>query len=91
MHSVHSRPWRYTSNLDLKRNNTVLPMATHPGSYRRPRTHIQHTHSNISVHAHKPQQIIKTLTETGWGKQKETLMATYKTVKRPALEYAYSI
>ena len=27
----------------------------------------------------------------GWGKQKETLMATYKVVMRPALEYASSV
>ena len=32
--------------------------------------------------------MIKALTATGWGKQKETLMATYKAVMRPALEYA---
>ena len=37
---------------------------------------------NISVQAHKPLQIIKALTATGWGKQKETLMATYKAVMR---------
>ena len=41
--------------------------------------------------AHKPLQIIKALTATGWGKQKETLMATHKEVMRPALEYASSI
>ena len=28
---------------------------------------------------------------TGWGKQKETIMATYKAVMRPALEYASSV
>ena len=33
----------------------------------------------------------KALTATGWGKQKETLMATYKAVMRPALEYASSV
>ena len=49
-----------------------------------------HIH-NISVQAHKPLQMIKALTATGWGKQKETLMATYKAVMRPALEYASSI
>ena len=41
--------------------------------------------------AHKPPQMIKTLTVTGWGKQKETLLATYKAVMRPALQYASSI
>ena len=53
-------------------------------------TYSIHIH-NISVQAHKPLQMIKALTATGWGKQGETLMATYKTVMRPALEYASSI
>ena len=50
-------------------------------------THNTHSHS-ISVHVHKPLQIIKALIATGWGKQKETLMVTYKAVMRPAVEYA---
>ena len=37
-----------------------------------------------------PPQMIKALTATGWGKQMETLMATYKAVMIPALEYASS-
>ena len=53
-------------------------------------TYSIHIH-NISVQAHKPLQMIKALTSTGWGKPKETLIATYKTVMRPALEYASSI
>ena len=44
-------------------------------------TYSTHIH-NISVQAHKPLQIIKALAVTGWGKQKETLMATYKAVMR---------
>ena len=84
----------YKSNLDLKLNNTVLRMATHPkvlGITLDPKfTYSTHIH-NISVQAHTPLQMIKALTATGWGKQKETLMATYKAVIRPALEYASSI
>ena len=68
-------------------------MATHPkvlGLTLDPKlTYSTHIH-NISVQAHKPLQIIKALTATGWGKQKETLMATYKAVMRPAL-YASSV
>ena len=88
MHSVHSIPCGITSNLDLKINNTALPMATHPQilnltldpklTYR---THIH----NISVHAHTPLQIKNH--RTGWGKRKEILIDTYKAVMRPALEY----
>ena len=69
-------------------------MATHPkvlGLTLDPKlTYSTHIH-NISVQAHKPLQIIKALIATGWGKQKETLMATYKAVMRPALEYASSV
>ena len=69
-------------------------MATHPkvlGLTLEPNlTYSTHIH-NISVHAPKPLQILKVLTATGWGKQKETRMATYKTVMRPALEYASSV
>ena len=87
-------PAEYTSNLDLTINNKALPIATHPnvlGFTLDPKlTYSTHIH-NISVQAHKPQQIIKALTTTGWGKQKETLMATYKAVMRPALEYASSV
>ena len=69
-------------------------MATHPkvlGLTLDPKlTYVTHIH-NISVHAHRPLQIINALTATGWSKQKETLMATYKAVMRPGLEYASSI
>ena len=69
-------------------------MATHPnvlGLTLDPQlTFSTHIH-NISVQSHKPLEMIKTLTATGWGKQKETLMGTYKAVMRPALEYASSI
>ena len=84
-------PAKYNSNLDLKINNTALPMAMHPKllGLTLP-TYSTHIH-NISVHADKHLQIIKALTATGWGKQKETLMATYKAVMKPALEYASSI
>ena len=87
-------PAEYMSNLDLTINNKALPMATHPkvlGLTLDPKlTYSTHIH-NISVQAHTPLQIIKALTATGWGKQKETLMATYKAVMRPALEYASSV
>ena len=88
----------YKSNLDLKINNNALPMATHPkvlGLTLDPTltysTHIHNISISTSTQAHKPLQMIKTLTATGWGKQKDTLMATYKAVMRPTLEYASSI
>ena len=84
----------YTSILDPTINNKALPTATHPkvlGLTFDPKlTYSTHIHT-ISVQVHKPLQIIKTLTATGWGKQKETLMATYKAVMRPAVGYASSV
>ena len=53
-------------------------------------TYSTHIH-NISVQAHNPLQMIKTLTATGWGKQKEAIMVTYKAAMRRAREYASSI
>ena len=89
-----SDPAEYKNNLGLKINNTALPMATHPQilglTLDQKLTYSTHNH-NISIHAHKPLQIIKTLTTTGWGKKKRTLVVTYKAVMRSALEYASSI
>ena len=69
-------------------------MVTHPicmGLTLDPKlTYSTHVH-NISVQVHKPLQMIKVVTATGWGKQKETPMATYKAVMRPVLEYLSSI
>ena len=80
-------PAEYKSNLDLKINNTALPMAMHLkvlGLTLDPKF-------TFTISQYKPMQMIKAFTATGWGKQKETLMATYKAVMRPALEYASSI
>ena len=87
-------PAECKGNLNLGINNTVLRMAMHPGvlglTLDPKLTYSIHIHS-ISVQAHKPLQMIRALTAAGWGKQKGTLMATYKAVKRPALEYDSSI
>ena len=87
-------PAEYNSNLGLNINYKALPMALHPkilGLTLDPKltynAHIQ----NIATHAQKPLQVIKELTGTTWGKQKKTLVATYKAVMRPTLEYASSI
>ena len=81
----------YKSNLDLKINSTSLPMATNVlGLTLDPKLDTAHIH-NISVQPHKPLQMMKTLTATGWGKQKEILMATYNAVMRLSLEYASTI
>ena len=94
MHSVHAGPCRIYEQSGPYNKQQSTTQATHPkvmGLTLDPKlTYNTHIYT-ISVHAHKPLQIIKALTATGWGKQKETLMATYKAVMRPALEYASSI
>ena len=65
-------------------------MSTHPTvmglTLNRKLTYSTHIHT-ISVEAHKPLQILKSTHSNRWGKQNETLMATYKVVMRPALPY----
>ena len=41
--------------------------------------------------ARKTINILKVLTSTKWGKHKETILATYKAITRPVLEYASTI
>ena len=76
-------PAEYKSNLDLKISKTALPIATHPnvlGLTLDPKpTYSTHIH-NISVQEHKPLIMIKTLTATGWGKQKKTLVVTFQAI-----------
>ena len=58
------------------------------GSYLRPTTHIQHTHSqhlNACTHTSTNN---KSTHRSSMGQTKKTLMATYKAVIRPTLEYA---
>ena len=89
-HSVHARPCRIYEQSGPKNTQQCTTHGNAPkgsGSYLDPKL----PSTTYSVHAHKPLQIIKALTATGWGKQKEALMATYKAVMKPALEYASSI
>ena len=86
-------PAECKSMLDLKINNTALFMAMYPkvmGLTLAPKLTYRTPIYNISVHTHESLHI-KKLTATGWGKHKETLMATYKAVMIPAQEYASSI
>ena len=50
-----------------------------------------YTAHTFTTSQYTPLQMIKALTATGWGKQKETHMVTYKAVMRPAQEYASSM
>ena len=91
MHSVHSRPCIIYEQSGPKTTQQCITHGNAPkdsGSYVRPKTQIQHTHPQ---HLSTRTQTSTNHKSSRLGKQKETLMATYKAVMRPALEYASSI
>ena len=86
-------PADYKNNLDLEINNNSLPMETHPnvlGLTLDPKLTYNTHYSHLNIRTQSPINN-KPCTATACGKQKEALMANYKAVMRPALEYASSI
>ena len=87
-------PAEYTAQLNLKINNTNIPTVKHPkvlGLTFDPKLnfakHIEITKDKAS----KTINLLKSLSATSWGKQKETLLTTYKTLTRPVIEYANTV
>jgi retron-type reverse transcriptase len=87
-------PAEYTAQLNLKINNTNIPTVKHPkvlGLTLDPKLnfakHIEITKDKAS----KTINLLKSLSATSWGKQKETLLTTYKTITRPVIEYANTV
>ena len=84
-------PAEYKTILNLTINNTIIPTVKNPKILGL----TFDTKLNFGKHikitkekADNANKIVKTLTSTSWGKQKETLIATYKAIVRPILEYA---
>ena len=87
-------PAEYSAQLALQIDNTTIPTVKNPkilGLTFDPKLnfgkHIQETTGK----AQNSIKIIKALTGTSWGKQKECLLATYKTITRPVIEYASTV
>jgi hypothetical protein len=87
-------PVEYRKTLNLTIDNTTVPTITHPkilGITFDPKlnfnTHIHNTHDRAT----KIIKILKCLTSTNWGKQKEVLLTTYKTITQPIIEYGSTI
>ena len=57
----------------------------------RPQTRIQKHIEITTTKARKTIQILKSLTSTTWGKHKETILATYKAIIKPILDYVSTI
>ena len=45
----------------------------------------------IKERASKTIYVLKALTSTKWGKDKETIVATYKAITRPQIEYTSTV
>ena len=87
-------PAEYSTQLTLNIDNVVIPTVKNPkilGLTFDPKltynAHIRKT----SDKARNTLKLLKALTSTKWGKQKETIVATYKAITRPILEYASTI
>ena len=87
-------PAEYNKQLGLQIDNTTLPMTTHPkilGLTLDPKLTYNRHIDLAATKARKTINILKVLTSTKWGKHKETILATYKAITRPVLEYASTI
>ena len=87
-------PAEYNTTLNLTINNAIIPTVKNPkilGLHLDPKLnfnqHIQQTKEKAS----KTINVLKALTSTKWGKDKETIVATYKAITRPQLEYASTV
>src|SRR5437867_1131310 len=82
------------ATLNLTINNIIIPTVKNPkilGITLDPSLNFGE-HTRITKEkADSSIKILKALTSTSWGKQKETLLATYKTLVLPVIEYASTI
>ena len=87
-------PAEYRDELSLQLDNTRLPTMRNLkilGLTFDPKLTFNEHIKTSKDKAEKTINILKALTSTHWGKNKETLTNTYKTVTRPILEYAGTI
>ena len=94
MHSLHTRPSRKQYTSRAKIDNITLPMNINPkilGLTLDPKLTYNKHIEITTIKAHKTIHILKALSSTTWGKQKETIIATYKAITRPILEYVSTI
>src|SRR2546426_4880100 len=85
-------PAEYNTTLNLTINNTLIPTIRNPkilGITLDTKLNFKE-HTKLAK-ADKSINILKKLTTTKWGKQKETILATYKALTRPIIEYASTI
>ncbi|MGK2940486.1 MAG: reverse transcriptase domain-containing protein [Immundisolibacter sp.] len=87
-------PAEYSTQLTLQINNIPIPTVKNPkilGLTFDPKLNYGEHIKIAQEKANKTTNILKALTSTKWGKQKETITTTYKTICRPILEYASTV
>ena len=87
-------PAEYSTELQLTIDNQQIPTVSNPkilGITFDPKLNYSSHIQNIISKANKTLNILKALTSSKWGKQKETLKATYMTIIRPIIEYACTV
>ena len=87
-------PAEYSTQITLNIDNVVIPTVKNPkilGLTFDPKLTYNAHIRKASDKARNTLKLLKALTSTKWGKQKETIVATYKAITRPILEYASTI
>jgi len=87
-------PAEYNTEINLTINNDKIPTIKNPkilGLTLDPKLNFSEHTKITKTKADKSINLLKALTTTKWGKQKETIISTYKTITRPILEYASTI
>ena len=79
----------FNSAIELKKGNIILPTEKNPKILETtfdPKQTFKRHFDNTSEKAEKTISILKALTSTTWGKQKETLLTTFKTITKPVMK-----
>ena len=87
-------PKDYTTKLNLTINNELIDTITHPkilGVIFDPKLTFNEHSKYIKGNTNKSLNVMKSLTSTSWGKQKEPMINTFKAIVRPSLEYACTV
>ena len=88
-------PAEYNKPLNIHINNIPIPTTSNPtilGLTFDPKLNYStHRDNTITKAKKKTLNLLKLLTTTHWGKSKETLITTYKTLLLPIIEYANTI
>ena len=88
------RTQKNLTQLGLLIDNTTLPMTTRSkilGLTLDPKLTYKRHIDLTATKARNTINILKVLTSTKWGKHTKTILATYKAITRPVLEYASTI